>query len=647
MKYKKIIFPSVFVVILLTTGFLLRKSSQGDYDLQKISVDFQIPKSYSNIKTDSSNKLYFHNPANNKNYYASNVPEYSIDEFLIEPSGTEKGCVFDFKAPEFNGLIYYGLIREEGVDFRLPVFFKRTAEIIDGKAMINISHLRGKYDFVDWEKNKELLLGYRIVNKNGEIIYDGKIRLKGNGPFVPGLTIIEGPFLNIDEPAGIIISFTTNFQIKAEIIIDKKKYKDKEKCTKHEIKISNLKPDTEYKYTLTAGDYSGDFKFRTPPETGSRKPFTFAYASDSRAGMGGGERNIYGCNAYISKKMAALAVYKNASFLQFTGDMIDGYATDKNYNLLQYANWKRAIEPFAHRIPFVIGMGNHEALTYTFLENDEYIAGIDKFPFDTESAEFTFSQVVVNPLNGPDSEDGSKYDPNPETIDFPSYKENVFFYTFGNVAMVVLNSNYWYAPNAELVKYTSGNIHAYIMDNQFEWLKETIAQLENDDRIDHIFVTLHTPAFPNGGHSHDDMWYDGNNNFRPYVAGKPVEKGIIERRDEILDILINKSKKTVAILCGDEHNYSRLRLTNEIPIYPENYKYPKIKISRTFWQITNGAAGAPYYAQETLPWSSFVEKFTTQYALVFFHVEGKKIKIEVLNPDTLELIEEFEMRNEN
>jgi len=31
-------------------------------------------------------------------------------------------------------------------------------------------------------------------------------------------------------------------------------------------------------------------------------PFTFAYTSDSRAGSGGGERNIYGVNAYIMKK---------------------------------------------------------------------------------------------------------------------------------------------------------------------------------------------------------------------------------------------------------------------------------------------------------------------------------------------------------
>jgi hypothetical protein len=140
------------------------------------------------------------------------------------------------------------------------------------------------------------------------------------------------------------------------------------------------------------------------------------------------------------------------------------------------------------------------------------------------------------------------------------------------------------------------------------------------------------------------MWYSGNNDFRPYVAGKPVKKGIIERRDEVLDILSNKSSKVVAILCGDEHNYSRMKLTKETPIYPENYKGEKINISRPIWQITNGSAGAPNYEQEKMPWSRFVEKFTTQFALAFFHIDGDKVTLEVINPDTLETIEEMELK---
>ena len=132
------------------------------------------------------------------------------------------------------------------------------------------------------------------------------------------------------------------------------------------------------------------------------------------------------------------------------------------------------------------------------------------------------------------------------------------------------------------------------------------------------------------------MWYGGNNDYRPVIAGKRAAKGIIERRDELMDIIVNKSTKVRAILTGDEHNYCKTELGPETNIYPDVYLPPRITLSRTIYQINNGAAGAPYYAQQQTPWTSSTSGFTTQNALVFFHVDGKKIEMEVLNPDTLE-----------
>lgn len=212
---------------------------------------------------------------------------------------------------------------------------------------------------------------------------------------------------------------------------------------------------------------------------------------------------------------------------------------------------------------------------------------------------------------------------------------------YDNVAVIVLNSDYWYAPSLKYHTHPSGNLHGYIMDNQLEWFRETLVELEENKSVDHVFVTQHTPFFPNGGHVKDDMWYHGDNSKRAVVAGKPVEKGIIERRDELLDAILNKSSKVVAILTGDEHNYNKLRLTEDTNIYPENYPHDKVEITRDIWQINNGAAGAPYYAQEKTPWSPFVSGFTTQNALVIFYVHGKNLRVEVINPDTLETIETF------
>jgi len=95
----------------------------------------------------------------------------------------------------------------------------------------------------------------------------------------------------------------------------------------------------------------------------------------------------------------------------------------------------------------------------------------------------------------------------------------------------------------------------------------------------------------------------------------------------------------VMMLNGDEHNYNRMIIDDTMDMYPEGWDKPKLKISRPFTQITNGAAGAPYYSQEKLPWSDHVKKFSTLNALMLFKIDGKKVYLEVVNPDTFELIE--------
>ncbi|KAA3636591.1 MAG: hypothetical protein DWQ02_07955, partial [Bacteroidetes bacterium] len=114
---------------------------------------------------------------------------------------------------------------------------------------------------------------------------------------------------------------------------------------------------------------------------------------------------------------------------------------------------------------------------------------------------------------------------------------------------------------------------------------------------------------------------------------------------EYLDILINKSEKVVAILTGDEHNYCRTEIGPKTEIYPEGYpEEKKLKLNRTIMQVNNGAAGAPYYAQEITPWTPFTSGFTTQHALVIMKIEGAFIEMQVLNPDTLEEIEAVVLR---
>jgi len=571
-------------------------------------------------------------------------PKYSLQQMRNSVVGIKTGLFFDFKDESLKGKLAYGFIPHGDSKYPHPVYFRSTVQINQGRVALNIAYiLRGIYDMVGWEEKGKGTIGYRVIAEDGRFLYDGKVTFKGTGPFEVDVTLIEGPFINLLKSDGVTISFETNFPHQCKILVDGKTFEDDSASTHHEIKITGLEPATEFDYTLEYGNNEETYAFQTAPVPGTRSKFTFAYASDSRSGNGGGERDIYGANFYIMKKIMALARYKGAKFLQFTGDLINGYLTSEGDMNLQYANWKMAVEPFARYFPVNASMGNHESFMRMF-KSDQTTFMIDKYPYDTESAEAIFANHFVNPLNGPESEDGASYDPNSSITDFPSYKENVYYYTYDNVAVISMNSDYWYSPSTETIPLIGGGLHGYIMDNQLDWLRETVEKLEKDDNIDHIFITEHTPFFPNGGHVRDDMWYRGNNDYRPYVAGKPLKKGIIERRDELLDIIVNQSEKVVAILTGDEHNYCKTEIGPNTPIYDGNWSKKKLKLNRTIYQINNGAAGAPYYAQEQTPWTPFTSNFTTQNALVFFHIEGSKIKMEVLNPDTLELVDELELR---
>ncbi len=602
-----------------------------------------IPAVYSNIHKDADGKLYIDD--NGKKYYeVAASAEYKLSDLVADITSYKNGLRFNFNMPEFSGKMYYGFIPYDDMKYPFPVYFKKFSTISSGKTSININKMDGRYDMIGWEKNGNGTIGYRVVDEEGSIVYDGiaNFQVASDG-FEERKGIIEGPFVNLITYDGATISFTTNKACTAKVEVDGRSLVSDNKIV-HELAFSGLMPNKRYSYEVVVGDLSQFYEFTTAPMPGSRTKFSFSYASDSRTGKGGGERDVYGANHYVIKKIMAVSAQRDVKFTQFSGDLINGYFTHTDEMNLQYANWKRAIEPFAHYFPVYISMGNHEALLTRFDDDSKWGISVDKFPFETESSEAIFANNFVNPTNGPESEDGASYDPNRRKVDFPTYKENVFYYTYDNIAVVVMNSNYLYTPPTRHIPLVSGGLHGYIMEQQVKWVEKTIAMLEKDKNIDHVFITEHTPFFPNGGHTRDDMWYGGNNKFRTYVDGKPLQKGILEVRDHLLDLFVNKSTKVRAILTGDEHNYAKTEIGPETVIYPDNYELPKIKLSRTIYQINNGAAGSPYYAQEQVPWTDKATGFTTQTAVVFINVEGESVTVDVVNPDTLEPFESYKLK---
>lgn len=605
-----------------------------------IAQSILVPKSYSNLTINNSGDLTLKLLGKEYTQEYNNTP-IVLDNLRGNPIGAEKGIQFDFGKAVEKGVLYYGFIPYDDMSYPLPVYFKRTAKISDGKAFIDITKMDGRYDMISWGEKGVGTLGYRVQDEKGKLLYDGIFTFEGKSPFSVVAGVVEGPSVAMTYENEVVLRLKTDAEAKVILRVDGREIISH--GILHEIKITDLESNKTYDYEVIVGKQSQKYSFKTSPKKGSRAMFKFAYASDSRSGVGGGERNLGGTNFYMTKKILAYARMKNVSFMQFTGDLISGYNTNKGVHRLQYSNWKRAIEPWAHYFPVIPAIGNHEILSYKFrIHPKKWPLSIDRFPFETESTEAIFAQEFTLPTNGPDSEDGAYFEASENTKDFPTYKENVFYYVHDNIAMIVLNSHYWYSPS--IVKYpeTSGCPHGYMMENQIKWLKNTLQMLEKDDKIDHVFVTQHTPTFPNGGHTRDAMYYGGNNEIRAIVAGKPVKKGIIDVRDEYLDALINKSTKVRAILTGDEHNYSRTKIGPQTKIYPKNWTQKKLKLKRTIYQINNGAAGAPYYAQKEMPWTDKVSVFSTQNAVVIFTVNGGNIKMEVTNPDSFDEIDSLE-----
>jgi len=601
----------------------------------------EIPSSLSGVHQTEEHRLYFVKGGDTL-WETPMEPAFTLSQARGTITGTATGLHFNFHRPDFNGTLQYGFIPYEDYRYPQPVYFKKPAAIEGGQAEIPIAEvLSGKYDMVGWEEKQAGTIGYRIQGEDGTIYYDGCVSFRGTGPFEVDTTLVEGPLLYQPGAHEITVAFETNWACTAAVGIDGVLYGGPRDTTHHEIRITDLKPNTRYEYTVYYGNNQQTYTLLTAPEIGSRAPFTFAYASDSRNGYGGGERNVHGANHYIMKKIGALAARENVRFLQFTGDLIDGYLTDRGEMDLQYANWKKAIGPFAHHLPIYATPGNHESFMFWFQNADRSeVAIIEQFPYATHSGSAVFAEHFSNPDN-PLLHSEGPLDENEGYHRFPPYAETAYSYTYGNVGVICMNSDYWYSPTLEAVPETGGGLHGYIMDNQLAWVRQELEMMERDPNIDHVFLTEHTPFFPNGGHIDDDMWYNGNNEPRPVVGGQPVELGIIQRRDELLEAGVNGSSKLRAILTGDEHNYCKTLIGPETPIYPEGWEGERITLERSIYQINNGAAGAPYYGQESTPWTPYTSGFSTQNALVLFDVDGDDITVRVINPDTLEEIESY------
>lgn len=209
---------------------------------------------------------------------------------------------------------------------------------------------------------------------------------------------------------------------------------------------------------------------------------------------------------------------------------------------------------------------------------------------------------------------------------------------------------------------------AYIMADQFAWIKKELKKGEADSTVKYIILFAQEPIFPNGGHVQDCMWYRGDNRMRAYSVKEdgskplPTGEGILTLRNKFAT-LVGQNKKVAAVLGCDEHSYHKILIDKNVPIgvmelddknkdnridtEKENCS-PLKALTYPTWYLVSGGAGAPYYSEQDTPWNRYWNGFKGTYPNhtstngcyyyssqehIFIVRAGKtKISLEVRNP---------------
>lgn len=425
-------------------------------------------------------------------------------------------------------------------------------------------------------------------------------------------TILEGPFLSQIGVDSAIVWWVTDTPTNGEVrLIDGAAVpSDAGLASRHVVRVSGLKPNTKYRYMVVSTGSEGETPSRAYSlKTSAREPeFSFVFTCDGRTGgLGGGDAALEGINGISARSLAAQMARHSPHLLIFTGDLINGYTTREDDFRAQLRSWKRIYGPLWHEVPIYTGMGNHESLINIVEDGTQ----VDKQ--GEQSAEAVFASEFVHPMNGPE----------PERAGLPPYKGSVYSFDYAGCHFTQLNSDYWYSSHPQEHE---GNPFGRLLPGQLEWLEKDLAAARSAGAR-HIFVFVHEPAFPNGGHMQDSLW-----------GGGDPEGAMV--RDRFWGMVTRAGAS--AVFSGHEHNYSRTLIDGKTPVHRDGTPNPQF--AKPTWQITQGAAGAPFYPQDyTAPWVKNVKKFvahTWSYCLI--QVRGPRVSLETYSY-TGELLDQAEL----
>lgn len=247
----------------------------------------------------------------------------------------------------------------------------------------------------------------------------------------------------------------------------------------HHVRLGELSPDTTYYYrTITAEVISEVRHFRTQPLASTESSFRFAVISDTQRDDANTDKFEEIVNAGIISFVhdnygADLA--EQLAFILLAGDLV---STGSIYNEWKHDFFDEAQNLFQH-VPLYPVYGNHEQDTDFFLKY----------------------------MNLPDN--GS-----------PGFHEHWYYFDYGNVRIIGLDTN-----------------GAYRIQEQLDWLDNTLAAAAANPYIDFVFAQFHHPAL-------SELWTPGELDY---------SRQIVER----LEQFTGESGKPSAHFFGHTHGYSR------------------------------------------------------------------------------------------
>ena len=309
--------------------------------------------------------------------------------------------------------------------------------------------------------------------------------------FLFSVEVVVNPYLQSATPNSIKILWETDSESQTIVEWDTQpfltqntsgfSFSNYENSKIHTVQLINLTPNTRYYYRIVIGNYesySDLYDFITPPEPSSESSFKIIAMSDMQRDNSNPNKFdeiIHdGVIDYMSEEHSDDLAEELAMVL-VTGDLV---VTGSSYSQWQNHFFKPSEDLFSY-VPLYPVFGNHEQNTNYFLNY-----------FDL-------------PENGTEE-----------------YDEHWYYTDYSNLRVIGLDSN-----------------SEYRIQEQLDWLEETLLDACSNENIDFVFAQLHHPH-------KSELWTPGEINYTGDVI-------------ELMENFTEQCEKPSIHFFGHTHGYSR------------------------------------------------------------------------------------------